>query len=110
MVSPATVSRILTGSAGVSPEKRDAVNALIEKYSFRPNAMARALSETRSKLIGMLSADTSNPYYTSVFTACVRAAHNIGFSFFLLISFSDPVMVRTALFKLQEQRVDAIVI
>ena len=37
-VSPATVSRVLTGNANVSTEKRIKVEALIKKYDFRPNA------------------------------------------------------------------------
>lgn len=109
-VSPATVSRILTGNASVSKEKRERVNALIEKYNFRPNAMARALSETRSKLIGMICADTDNPYYARLFTACEERAYKKGYSFVLINFFSNPEMERDALFKLQEQRVDAIVI
>jgi len=42
-VSPSTVSRVLTNSANVRPEKRDRIKALIEKYNFRPNALAKGL-------------------------------------------------------------------
>ena len=45
-VSASTVSRILTNSAGVKPEKRQRVMELVEKYHFRPNAMAKGLSES----------------------------------------------------------------
>ena len=48
-VSPATVSRVLTGNAGVRSDKYEAVQALISKYNFRPNALARGLSETRRR-------------------------------------------------------------
>ena len=79
-VSPATVSRILTGSTSVRQEKRDAVTALIKKYNFRPNAMARALTETRTKIIGMVCADSRNPYYNSVFTSCEIEAYARGYT------------------------------
>ncbi len=36
-VSPATVSRILTGNAKVSPQKREAVENIIKKYDFHPS-------------------------------------------------------------------------
>ena len=39
-VSPATVSRVLTGNAKVSEDKKSKVQALIRKYDFRPNALA----------------------------------------------------------------------
>ena len=48
-VSTATVSRILSNAAGVKQEKRDRVQALVDKYNFKPSAIARGLSETRSK-------------------------------------------------------------
>ena len=37
-VSPATVSRILTGTASVREEKRKRVMEVIRKYDFHPNA------------------------------------------------------------------------
>lgn len=109
-VSPATVSRILTGSTAVRQEKRDKVNRLIEKYSFRPNAMARALTETRTKVIGMLLADTGNPYYNSIFAACGNEACKRGYVTMLLNTYSRPDMEESGLTKLREQRVDAIII
>lgn len=109
-VSPATVSRILTGNTAVRQEKRDRVNRIIEKYNFRPNAMARALSETRTKVIGMVLADTGNPYYNSVFAACGNEAYNRGYVTMLLNTFSRPELEVSALTKLREQRVDAIII
>lgn len=44
-VSPATVSRILTGSAKVNLEKRKRVLELIQRYDFHPNNAARSLTE-----------------------------------------------------------------
>ena len=61
-VSPATVSRILTGSTNVSEEKRQKVRQLIEKYDFVPNAMARGLTVSSSRTIGILVPDAMNPY------------------------------------------------
>lgn len=109
-VSPATVSRILTGSTTVSEEKRQKVQKLIEKYDFRPNAMARGLTVSSSKTIGMLVPDAQNPYYNSVFSSCCNAAYEKGYSMLLLNTFSDPAREKEALAKLIEQRVDAVII
>ena len=109
-VSPATVSRILTGSTTVSEEKRQKVQKLIEKYDFRPNAMARGLTVSSSKTIGMLVPDAQNPYYNSVFASCCNAAYEKGYSMLLLNTFSDPAREKGALAKLIEQRVDAVII
>lgn len=109
-VSPATVSRILKGSATVSEEKVGRVSELIRKYNFHPSAVARALSQTRTRMIGMVMADTGNPYYSSVYSACCDEAYKRGYIPMLLSTQSRPEMEVSALTKLAEQRVDAIVI
>ena len=44
-VSPATVSRILNGTAVVSPERKKAVDAAIAKLGFVPNLSLIHISE-----------------------------------------------------------------
>lgn len=109
-VSPATVSRILKGGSMVSEEKVGRVSELIRKYNFHPSAVARALSETRTKMIGMVMADTGNPYYSSVYSACCDEAYKRGYIPMLLNTQSRPEMEVAALTKLAEQRADAIVV
>jgi len=72
-VSPATVSRVLTKSANVSDEKRIRVEKVIQKYDFRPNAMARGLSSTQSRIIGLLVPDIRNPFFATLAVECERA-------------------------------------
>ena len=66
-VSPATVSRVLTNNANVSKAKKEKVQGLIAKYNFKPNALAKGLSDTQSKVIGIIAADVRNSYYAEVF-------------------------------------------
>ena len=82
-VSAATVSRVLTNNANVRKEKKDKVQNLIEKYNFKPNAMARGLSDTKSRVIGIVAADVRNPYYAEVFVACENAAREAGYTVLL---------------------------
>lgn len=108
-VSPATVSRVLTNNVKVRQEKRDKVLYLVRKYNFRPNALARSLSDTRSKVIGILVADIRNPYYAELFASCERAAHNAGYTVLLTNSSGDPQREGELIELLQEQRVDAFI-
>ena len=62
-VSPATVSRILNGSARVSDRKRSAVMAAIKTLNYRPNALARGLAQGRTNSIGVLTQDIASPFY-----------------------------------------------
>lgn len=82
-VSPSTVSRVMTNSATVRSATRERVEQLIDKYNFRPNPLARGLSEARSKVIGILVADVRNPYYSQMVVACEEAAVKEGYTVFL---------------------------
>lgn len=109
-VSPATVSRILNGSGTVREEKRLLVQRLIEKYNFHPNAMARALSDAQTRVIGMMLADVGNPYYNSLFTACVNAAYQRGYATMMFNTLSHAELEDAAMARLREQRADAMII
>lgn len=61
-VSPATVSRVMNGTANVNEEKRQRVEAAIEKTGFCPNELARALYKKSSKIIGVIVPDIENPF------------------------------------------------
>lgn len=109
-VSTATVSRVITRSAAVSADKRERVEKLIRKYNFRPNALAKGLSKTRSRLIGMLCPDVRNPYYAGLFMACEREAYEMGYTLILSNTFTREELEIAFLEKMTEQRVEAILI
>lgn len=108
-VSPATVSRVLTKSARVSKEKRDRVQALIDKYNFKPNVLARRLSNTESKTLGILSPDIRNPYFAALFVECEKAANARDYTVLLSNSLGENQLEDAYLDGLFEQRVDAII-
>ena len=66
-VSRATVSRVMNGSAKVSPEREKAVNKAIAKYNFTPNATARRLAGGRSGLIALLMEESSEEFFLNPF-------------------------------------------
>lgn len=62
-VSPATVSRILNGSARVSEAKRKAVQDAIADLQFRPDPAARSLAGGRTMSVGVLTQFIDSPFY-----------------------------------------------
>lgn len=108
-VSPATVSRVLTNSARVSPLKEKKVRELIEKYNFQPNAMAKSLTDMRTHTIGLIVADIRNPYYAELAVACEIAASNRGYHVLLCNVRDDDVLESEILDRFVAQRVDAII-
>lgn len=108
-VSPATVSRVLSSSANVRQEKKQRVQELIDKYQFRPNAFARGLADTKSRIIGILAADIRNPYYAELFASCEMAAAEAGYSAILCNSMNNWDNEGVLLDRLKEHRVDAVI-
>ena len=62
-VSPATVSRILNGSAKVSEAKCKAVQDAIVDLGFRPDPAARGLAGGRTMSVGVLTQFIDSPFY-----------------------------------------------
>ena len=62
-VSSSTVSRILNGSAKVSPTKQQAVDAAIATLGFMPNPVARGLAGGRTLSIGVVTQAIDSPFY-----------------------------------------------
>ncbi|WP_167954934.1 LacI family DNA-binding transcriptional regulator [Anaerosporobacter faecicola] len=108
-VSVATVSRVLTHNARVSAEKKKRVEQAIDKYNYHPNALARGLSETKSKTIGIIISDVRNPFYASLFVECESKAYEMGYMLLLCNSLGNNQLEDMHLEKLVSQRVDAII-
>ena len=108
-VSASTVSRVLNGSASVRKEKREKIQQIIEKYNFRPNALAKGLSDTATKNIGIIAADIRNPYYSALFVACELAAEKVGYSVGLVNSLGEKEREQAQLEILMQQKADVII-
>lgn len=74
-VSPATVSRVINGTARVDEEKRERVEKAIEETGFRPNELARALYRKSSKIIGVIVPDIENPFFSELAKAIEKEAY-----------------------------------
>ncbi|NOY59441.1 MAG: LacI family transcriptional regulator [Calditrichaeota bacterium] len=65
-VSRATVSGVLNNSPTVSAKTKDRILAIIKKYDYRPNEIARALALNQTGIIGLIVKDISNPLYSEI--------------------------------------------
>lgn len=62
-VSVATVSRVINETGYVHADTRKKVEAAVEQLKYTPNEVARSLYKRKSKLIGLLLPDITNPYF-----------------------------------------------
>ncbi|MFV0259479.1 MAG: LacI family DNA-binding transcriptional regulator [Acidimicrobiales bacterium] len=65
-VSPATVSRTLSGSRRVDPELQSRVKAAAKQLGYRVNLIGRTLRRQQSSVIGLIIPDLENPFFASV--------------------------------------------
>ena len=66
-VSSATVSRVLNGTAKVSPDTEKAVRKAIDKYKFVPDSRARSLAGGKSGLVVLLMEETNEEFFLNPF-------------------------------------------
>ena len=62
-VSVATVSRVINDRGYVNTDTRKKVEDAVKALNFSPNEVARSLYKRKSKLIGLLLPDITNPYF-----------------------------------------------
>jgi LacI family transcriptional regulator len=78
-VSPATVSRVLNGTA-VSPERAQKVRDAAHALGFRPNRMARTLRKGGSDVIALVIPDVENTFFTALARGVEDRAMAAGYS------------------------------
>jgi DNA-binding LacI/PurR family transcriptional regulator len=62
-VSTATVSRTINGSDKVSARTAERVQKAIKELNFYPNTHARTLVSGRSRMLGLIISDITNPFF-----------------------------------------------
>ncbi len=86
-VSVATVSRVLNDNGYVGVETRKRVLETIERLNYSPNEVARSLYKRKSRLIGLLLPDITNPFFPQLARGVEDEVNQAGFR--LLLGNSD---------------------
>ena len=109
-VSPATVSRVMNGTANVNEEKKKRVEAAIKETGFQPNELARALYKKSSKMIGMIVPDIENPFFSELAKAVEDTAYQNGYRILLCSSGGDEEKEAVNIQMFNQLRADGIVV
>ncbi|TCN27468.1 LacI family DNA-binding transcriptional regulator [Mesobacillus foraminis] len=108
-VSPATVSRVLTGNAKVRPKTMQRIIDVIEKHNFRPNSLARSLLHKSSKTIGFILPDINHPFFSTLVQKGEAYALELGYTTFLCNTMNNSENESKYLQSLVEKQVDGII-
>lgn len=82
-VSIATVSRVINGSNNVSAKTKEKVLSVIEEVGYTPNAFARGLGLNTMQTIGILCADSSDPYMANAIYFLEKELRAYNYNIFL---------------------------
>lgn len=108
-LSPATVSRALSGQRYVDETTRARVVSTAHELGYRPNALARALRSKQTMTVGLIVPDIRNDFYAETASVLQGAFEERGYRLLLCISNNEADSDRSYLRTLAEFRVDAIV-
>ena len=108
-VSRSAVSRAFTPNASVSEKVRRRVQEAAARLGYQPNAIARSLITRKSRMIGLVMADWSNPFYTSMLQRFSEKLQEHGYQLMLLTA-DDDAGVEHAVRLLLQYQIDKIII
>jgi len=108
-VSPATVSRVLSGGSS-SSRAREHVLAAVRELNFRPNGVARSLRSTGTKTVGLVVSDLLNPYFTEVARSVEDTARAAGFAVIVGNADENPSQQDHYVRFLLERQVDGLIV
>jgi LacI family kdg operon repressor len=110
-VSKATVSRFLNHRERLlSPDIAARVEKAVAQLAYTPSPMAQALSHGRSRLIGLIVADITNPYSVAVLRGAEKACQEAGYLVMLFNLGNDAGREREAIDALAGYQVDGFIL
>ena len=110
-VSKATVSRFLNGRTDIlTPDIAERVQQAISTLHYRPSAMAQALKNGKTRLIGLAVADITNPFSVAVLQGAEKACQDAGYLLVLFNLGNEPGRERDALHALSAYQLDGMIL
>jgi DNA-binding LacI/PurR family transcriptional regulator len=107
-VSIATVSRTINGSPVVSDRLSKRVWQAIEQLNYFPNTHARSLVSGRSRILGIIVENITNPFFPELIQCFEEIAVAHGYEILVSSSNSDPAVLTTCVRRMIERKVEGV--
>nr|WP_310616216.1 LacI family DNA-binding transcriptional regulator [Pantoea cypripedii] len=106
-----SVSRYLNGEQNLlSPDLKARIEQAIAELDYRPSQMARGLKRGRTRLIGLIIADITNPYSVDVLSGIEAACRSHGFTLLMCNTNNEVDLEQHYLQLLSSYQVEGIVV
>jgi len=105
-----TVSLALRDEDSVKPETKAVIKAIAQELKYVPNRVATSLRLGRTNTIGIVSADSSNPFFAEVVTGIELAAREASYHILLANTEEDPALELEAMRLLVGRQIDGLLL
>jgi LacI family transcriptional regulator len=109
-VSIATVSRTINNSPAVSDRLSKRVWQAIEQLNYFPNTHARSLVSGRSRILGIIVENITNPFFPELIQSFEEIAVAHGYEILVSSSNSDPAILTTCVRRMLERKVEGVAV
>ncbi len=109
-VSIATVSRTINCSNLVSEHLSKRVWQAIEQLNYLPNIHARTLVSGRSRLLGIIVENITNPFFPELIQSFEEVAVARGYEILVSSTNSDPAVLAACVRRMLERKVDGVAV
>ena len=108
-VSVSTVSHVINRTRFVRKETRERVLEAMRVLDYYPNYAARSLRSQKSRLIGVLMPDITNPFYVRVVSGIEKVMRQNGYSIMVCNSDDDLELEQEQLKILKAQSIEGLI-
>lgn len=109
-VSVATVSRVLSGDYPVAGETRQRVQRAVLELDYVVNAHARALHGATSKVVALVVAEVTTPFFALIAAGVEQQASEANRLCLVCTTHADPDRELEVVRLMREQRADAVIL
>jgi LacI family transcriptional regulator len=112
-VSATTISFVLNGGVQgkkVSEPVKKKILDYVESIGYKPNLVAQSLRTGKSRIIGMLVEDISDPFFSSIGRGVEDSLYQHGYKIFHSSTDNNPERAKTLLRMYRERQVDGYII
>jgi DNA-binding LacI/PurR family transcriptional regulator len=109
-VSIATVSRTINRNPTVNPKMAKRVWEVIKELNYLPDTQARALVSGRSRLLGLIVSEITNPFFPELIQGFEDVAVEHGYEILIGSTNYDPERMRGCIRRMVERKAEGVAV
>ncbi len=109
-VSTATVSRYVNNTGTVSQAKAKSIQAVIDKYGYVPNEHVKAIFTGKTKDIGLIVQNVTNPFFSELVDGIMKVSTKAGHTIIVCNAMGDEKKELEYYQSMQQKRVSGLIV